>query len=66
MDNLPPGAGRTHTEEIDMDCQRCEYVWVAVVTHELGTIVEDDYMICPECGLDTLEPYFPEDDDDER
>lgn len=50
LDNYPPGT-KTSTETIDLECFRCEHPWSVTVTIELGTIVDDDYDICPQCGV---------------
>ncbi len=51
-ENYPPGIAIS-AETIDLKCSQCEHEWSASVTIELGTIVEDDYDMCPLCGVRT-------------
>lgn len=46
-----PAYIKINTETIDLECSQCEHSWSESVTIELGTIVEDDYDICPQCGV---------------
>jgi hypothetical protein len=46
-----PSQLRVESEWIGLSCGECDNRWEVKIQKELGIIVDDDYDICPECGV---------------